>query len=188
MNYQETSALLDDYRRQIADLREKMRQARAAAEPEEVRDYVFANPDGAVRLCELFGGKPDLILIHNMGRACPSCTLWADGFNGVYHHLASRAAFVVASPDTPEIQKKFAASRGWRFPMVSHCGTDFAADMGYRSADGGWLPGLSILRRDADRMFRVADAGFRPGDDFCTLWHIFDLLPSGVGDWQPSFG
>src|SRR5690242_8354958 len=25
-------------------------------------------------------------------------------------------------------------------PMVGHSGTTFAADMGYRSADGGWLP------------------------------------------------
>jgi hypothetical protein len=29
----------------------------------------------------------------------------------------------------------------------------------------------------------VSDAGFEPGDDFCTLWHILDLLPEGVGDW-----
>jgi predicted dithiol-disulfide oxidoreductase (DUF899 family) len=187
MNYRESSARLAEYRRQIAEIRDEMREARAAAEPEEVPDYVFANANVSVRLSELFGDKADLIVIHNMGSSCPYCTLWADGFNGIYGHLANRAAFVVSSPDTPDAQKKFAASRGWRFPMVSHSGTSFAADLGYRSADGGWLPGVSVFRRDANRILRVSDTGFCPGDDFCALWHIFDLLPGGAGDWQARF-
>ena len=90
MNYRQSSARLAEYRRQIADLRTKMRETRAATEPEEVADYVFTNCDGSVHLSELFGGKPDLIVIHNMGASCPSCTLWADGFNGVYDHLVNR--------------------------------------------------------------------------------------------------
>jgi len=28
---------------------------------------------------------------------------------------------------------------------------------------------------------------FNPGDDFCALWHIFDLLPGGAGDWQAKY-
>ena len=187
MNYRETSARLVEYRREIAELRNKMREVRAAAEPEAVADYVFAKSDGSVRLSELFGEKPDLIVIHNMGTSCPSCTLWADGFNGVYNHLANRAAFVVSSPDAPALQKSFAASRSWRFPMVSHNGTTFAADMGYRSEHGGWLPGVSVFRRDNNRILRVSDAGFGPDDDFCSLWRIFDLLPGGAGDWQPKY-
>jgi predicted dithiol-disulfide oxidoreductase (DUF899 family) len=112
--------------------------------------------------------------------------MWADGFNGIYDHIANRAAFVVSSPDAPAVQKSFAAARGWRFPMVSHEGTTFAADMGYRSEDVGWLPGISVFHRDETRIFRVADSRFSPGDDFCPLWHIFDLLPGGAGDWQPK--
>jgi predicted dithiol-disulfide oxidoreductase (DUF899 family) len=187
MNYRESSTRLADYRRQIADLRDKMREARAAAEPEEVPDYTFTTLTGSVRLSELFGDKPELIVIHNMGSSCPSCTLWADGFNGIYDHLASRAAFVVSSPDAPAAQRSFAGGRGWRFPTVSHSGTTFAADMGYRSADGGWLPGVSVFRRDGNRILRVADSGFAPGDDFCSLWHIYDLLPGGAGDWHPRY-
>jgi predicted dithiol-disulfide oxidoreductase (DUF899 family) len=71
MNYRETSARLAEYRRQIADLRDKMREARATAEPEEVPDYVFTNTAGSVRLSELFGDKAELIVIHNMGTSCP---------------------------------------------------------------------------------------------------------------------
>jgi hypothetical protein len=71
--------------------------------------------------------------------------------------------------------------------MVSHSGTTFAADMGYRSEDGGWLPGVSVFQREANRILRVSDTGFSPGDDFCALWHLFDLLPGGAGDWQAKY-
>src|SRR5215831_1683040 len=41
MNYRQSSARLAEYRRQIADLRTKIRETRAATDPEEVADYVF---------------------------------------------------------------------------------------------------------------------------------------------------
>ncbi len=114
----------------------------------------MASSKGPVRLSQLFGGGRDLIVIHNMGASCPYCTMWADGYNGLYAHIATRAALVVSSPDPPDVQRRFARSRGWRFPIVSHQGTTFAADMGYRSRDGGWLPGLSAFRRERDRIVR----------------------------------
>ena len=98
MSYRESSERLAVYRSQIAELRRKMREVQADAEPEEVRDYEFATSQGLVRLSALFGDKADLIVIHNMGASCPYCTLWADGYNGIYHHLSSRAAFIVSSP------------------------------------------------------------------------------------------
>jgi hypothetical protein len=49
------------------------------------------------------------------------------------------------------------------------------------------LPGISVFRRDGKRILRVSDATFEPGDDFCALWHILDLLPGGAGDWAPKF-
>jgi predicted dithiol-disulfide oxidoreductase (DUF899 family) len=186
MKYEDASRKLAEYRRQIAELRERMRATQAAAEPQEVGDYELETAAGRVRLSELFGDKDDLFVIHNMGSSCPNCTLWADGFNGVHHHLVTRAAFVVSSPDPPEVQRRFAAERGWRFPMVSHRGTTFAADMGYRSDDGGWLPGVSVFRREGGRILRVADTRFQPGDDFCTVWHLLDLLPEGAGGWRPK--
>jgi predicted dithiol-disulfide oxidoreductase (DUF899 family) len=164
-----------------------MRAIQAAVDPEIVTDYPFATPAGQTRLSALFGDKNDLFVIHNMGASCPYCTLWADGYNGIHAHLANRAAFVVCSPDAPDTQRRFAEGRGWRFPMVSHQGTDFAADMGYRSESGGWLPGVSVFRRDGDRILRVADTGLGPGDDFCSLWHFFDLLPEGADGWKPRF-
>jgi predicted dithiol-disulfide oxidoreductase (DUF899 family) len=184
MKYRETNAKLSEYRRQIADLRQQMRATRDASEPEEVRDYQFTTPEGTVSLSSLFGAKRDLIVIHNMGVSCPNCTLWADGFNGIYDHLTQRAAFVIASPDSPDVQREFARSRGWRFTMISHAGTTFAADMGYRSDKGTWLPGISVFTMDGGRILRVSDAPCDLGDDFCSLWHIFDLLPGGSGDFH----
>lgn len=137
MKYATGSELINGYRREIADIRQKMRKTLAQIEPEEVVDYEFTTPAGQVCLSELFGPHEDLMVVHNMGRSCPSCTLWADGYNGIHAHVISRAAFVVSSPDAPDVQQAFAASRNWQFPMVSHQGTSFAADMGYRSDSGG---------------------------------------------------
>jgi len=122
-----------------------------------------------------------------MGRTCPNCTMWADGFNGVLSHLENRAAFVVTSPDDPATQAAFAASRGWRFRMVSHCGTDFAEKMGYRSERGGWLPGISVFRKEGNRILRVSDQQLGPGDDFCSVWHFFDMMPEGWAGWRAKF-
>ena len=186
MSYRETSAALAGYRRQIADLRKKMRELQSTVEPQPMTDYEFATARGPASLSGLFGNKRDLFVIHNMGKSCAYCTLWADGFNGAYDHVADRAAFVVSTPDPPEVQKNFAASRGWRFPMISHRGTSFAEDLGYRSSDGGWLPGVSVFKRDGDRILRVSDTSFSPGDDFCPIWHLLDLLPDGTGGWAPK--
>jgi Bacterial protein of unknown function (DUF899) len=95
MKYEETAEKLAEYRSEIADIREKMRSAQASTEPEEVQDYEFATPQGKARLSALFGDKDTLFVIHNMGTTCAHCTMWADGFNGVFEHLRDRAAFVV---------------------------------------------------------------------------------------------
>jgi predicted dithiol-disulfide oxidoreductase (DUF899 family) len=186
MKYRQASEQIAQYRQQIAGLREKLRATQSAIEPEAIDDYVFPRAGGgSTRLSELFGDKDTLIAIHNMGSGCPYCTLWADGFNGVYDHLHNRAAFVLSSPDAPEQQQRFASGRGWRFPMVSCQGTTFPQDMGYW--DKGPTPGVSVLRRDGARIMRVADTSFSPGDDFCSVWHFFDLIPEGAGDWRPKF-
>ena len=49
------------------------------------------------------------------------------------------------------------------------------------------MPGVSVFRREGDRISRVADTGFQPGDDFCALWHLLELLPGGAKGWSPRF-
>ena len=98
MQYQDTSERLTQYRRQVSDLRGKIRELQQSAEPQAVTDYTFATPDGPVRLSQLFGDKASLFVIHNMGVRCPYCTLWADGLNGLLAHIENRTSFVVVSP------------------------------------------------------------------------------------------
>src|SRR3989441_10551640 len=112
---------------------------------EKVEDYeLIGRGNKKVRLSSLFGEKDELILIHNMRRGCPYCTMWADGFNGVLPHLEDRAAFAVVSPDPPSVQQKFATGRGLKFKMLSIKGTPFSVDMGYEKKNGMKVTGVSV--------------------------------------------
>ena len=150
------------------------------------QDYEFARPDGSkVRLAELFGDKPDLLVIHNMGQSCPYCTLWADGFESIQKHLKSRAGFALASADDAATLKEFSAARGWTYPVVAAANTSFFKDMGFEQNGEPW-PGVSAFRKDADgKIYRVGRADFGPGDDFCPTWPLLDLLQDGPNGWEP---
>lgn len=154
---------------------------------EHVADYHLAGPRGPVKLSALFGRKRDLIVIHNMGRSCRYCTMWADGFNGLLPHLADRAAFAVVSPDPVAVQRKFAAGRGWKFPMYSAQDSPFTHDMGFEDQPGEPQPGVTTFRHERGKIFRVASAPFGPFDAFCATWPLFALLADGVADWQPKY-
>ena len=82
----------------IMESKDQLAELRRAEPRKAVKDYTFAVADGTVKLSELFCGKRDLIVVHNMGATCPYCTMWADGFNGLRHHIGNRAAFVVRRP------------------------------------------------------------------------------------------
>jgi len=186
MNYQVARSKLASLHKEQEKLRAEILAVRRAAEPQEMKDMTFTRSTGETAgWSDLFGAKKDLIVIHNMGRGCAYCTLWADGFNGVYDHLANRAAFAVVSPDRPEVQAEFAAARGWRFPMISYRGTSLAEDTGY-GADGAYWPGVSVFKREGDKTFRVSDTKFEPGDLYCSVWHLLDLIPEGAAGWRPK--
>ena len=58
-------------------------------------DYRFEGPDGTSSLHDLFDGRSQLIVYHFMfgpdwDEGCPSCSFWADSFDGVVVHLAHR--------------------------------------------------------------------------------------------------
>lgn len=162
---------------------------RTQVTPAPVSDYEFRTAEGTpVRLSELFGDKRDLLIIHNMGKRCSYCTMWADGFNGLRHHLEDRCAFVVASPDEPAVMREFAASRHWGFRMVSAAGSSFNADVGFEPEPGKVWPGVtSFHKRDDGVIERISAGQFGPGDDFCAVWPLLDLLKDGPAGWEPKF-
>jgi predicted dithiol-disulfide oxidoreductase (DUF899 family) len=175
-----------DLRARFQEARKELQQALAEEARGEVKDYSFTTLKGAVLLSALFGKKRDLFVIHNMGVSCNACTMWADGFNGLYPHISDRASFVVSSPDAPETQAEFAASRGWKFPMVSTQGTSFAADMGFANKAGKPMPGVSAFQKHDGKIVRVSASGFNESDEFCSVWRFFDLLPEGPDAWRPK--
>jgi len=164
---------------EISDARKKMIKLLRKQAAMDVINYELKDTSGVpVNLSSLFGDKEDLILVHNMGKACQYCTMWADGFSGVSYFVEKKAAFVLCSPDAPDVQREFAGSRGWKFKTVSADGTDFIKDMGYE-VNGSYWPGVSVFHKDKDgKITRVAKDFFGPGDFYSSPFHFFDLLPS----------
>jgi len=164
-----------------------------------VPDYTFIENGKRVRLSELFEeGNSELILYHLMYWAnddsfCPMCSLWIDGFNGIAPHVRQRANFVVASRAPIDKLLAWAAHRGWhRMRLLSDDGPAFARDIDAEDEQGSPDSTIAVFAKDGDRVRHVYTAHpmledrERGIDLLCPVWHLFDLLPSGRGDWYGS--
>lgn len=159
----------------------KLSKLRASLPAEKVNNYSFNTMTGKVTLLDLFAGKDTLFMIHNMGQGCRYCTLWADGFNPWVSHLEDRFALALVSKDAPELQRRFANSRGWRFTMASHGGGDYIKEQSVVKGEKN-MPGMVVYTRQGDQITRKASATFGPGDEFCSFWSILKL--AGVSEEQ----
>src|SRR5438874_11355135 len=70
------------------------------------KTYVFEGPDGKQTLAQLFGAKSQLFVYHFMfgpedQEGCPSCSFWADHYDGAGLHLPHRASGFWALPPPP---------------------------------------------------------------------------------------
>jgi predicted dithiol-disulfide oxidoreductase (DUF899 family) len=109
------------------------------------KDYRFDTGDGEQSLAELFNGRSQLLVYHLMfgpdyTAPCPSCSAIADGFNGIWEHLAHHDVMLVAVSRAP-IEKIQAHKQkaGWTFPWVSSAESDFNQD---------YFVGLSDAQQD----------------------------------------
>jgi hypothetical protein len=51
-----------------------------------------------------------------------------------------------------------------------------------------YLPGVSTFRKTPKgAIVRIAKDYFGPGDPYCSIWHLFDLLAEGPAGWEPKF-
>ncbi len=170
---------------QIHALKDELTKERQSTKSQPVEDYVFNTSTGQKRLSDFFGGKDDLLLIHNMGRACNYCSLWADTLTGYAKHIQQRSGLVLVSPDSPEKMAETATRRGWNYPLATDPDGRFSKDMGYFS--DGPEPGVSAFHKNSDgTLARTGTAVFGPGDDFCPIWHLFDLFSHGANGWEPK--
>ncbi|GGP72678.1 hypothetical protein GCM10010214_54680 [Streptomyces abikoensis] len=177
-----------------------------------VDDYVFAEGpadldagDAPVREVALSGlfTAPDrpLIVYHFMygkrqTEPCPMCTMWIDGYNGVAHHIARNADFVIAAAADPPTLREHARRRGWSRLRLLSCGDSrFKYDLGSEDEAGEQDSTLSVFTRDADGTVRhtysahprlAEDIQERGIDLLSPVWHLLDLTPGGRGDWYPG--
>lgn len=160
-------------------------------EPELIKNYAFKDvKNETVQLIDLFEGSDELILIHNMGKSCVYCTMWADTLSGSLEVIKDRVKIVLTSPDDVPTMLEFSNSRNWKIPCFSYNGTDFSVDLGFASDKEGrrWYePGFSVLTLKDGKIFRTAKDQFGPGDVYCAPWHLFALLPKSVDGWQPKY-
>ena len=155
-----------------------------------------------VRLSELFT-KPDrsLIIYHFMfgkkqTKACPMCTAWLDGANGVAHHLAQNLDFAVAAAADLPTLRAFARGRGWdRLRLLSARTNTFKYDLGSENREGAQDSAVSVFTRDGNGAvshFYTAHPRMGPDilergiDLLAPWWHFMDLTPQGRGNWYTS--
>jgi predicted dithiol-disulfide oxidoreductase (DUF899 family) len=162
------------------------------AEPKPVDpSWTFDTAAGQRTLADLFGNQNDLILIHNMGRSCSYCTLWADGIHGYLTHLQSRTAVVLVNADPLPVQQEFAASRGWTIPMASDSSGACTDGLGFATMKDGkryLQPGFSTFHRSSDGTIEhIASDLFGPGDLYMPVFPMIELLRDGQGGWEPQY-
>ncbi|MEO8018688.1 MAG: thioredoxin family protein [Pseudomonadota bacterium] len=98
------------------------------------KEYRFETEDGAASLKDLFRGRSQLLVYHFMfgpdyKAGCPSCSMIADGFEGIAVHLANHdvALSAVSRAPLPQLQA-YKRRMGWTFPWASSDGSDFNFD------------------------------------------------------------
>ena len=98
------------------------------------KEYVFDGPNGKETLADLFAGKSQLIVHHFMlgpgwAAGCPSCSFWADNYNGIGIHLKHRdiSLLAISRAPLPSIEA-YKQRMGWGFKWVSSFDTDFNFD------------------------------------------------------------
>lgn len=195
----EAEIALRDQREAVAALRRELPLDSVIGDEtfEEIRDGKRV----AVTLAGLFedDDKP-LVLMHFMyGKAqlqpCPMCSLWADGYSGVQDHLRQRTSFAVLVAGDVGTFADWGRRRGWSdLRLVGAADSGLKSRLGFETADGDQMPGVSVFtKNDAGELVHVysQEATFGPGeframDLLSPVWHYFDLLPEGRGDFLPK--
>src|SRR6058998_1175502 len=193
-------------RERVAELRRHLPQGAP------IQDYQFEEgprdlnggdaPVRTVRLSELFT-KPNrsLIIYHLMygkrqTKACPMCTAWLDGTNGVAHHLDQNFDFaVVAAADVPTL-RAHARMRGWdKLRLLSAGNSTFKYDLGSEDVSGQQDSTISVFTRDSDGRLRhfysghpwlAEDIKERGIDELNPIWNVLDLTPQGRGKFYAA--
>jgi len=187
-------------------LRDEISRDRRALPWVEIdKHYELESASGKHALAELFGQHSQLIVYHFMmgeswDEGCPSCSLWADGFDGNVCHFAARdAAFAVVSSASTKKIEAYKKRMQWRFDWYSCLNTDFNNDMhvsftkeqidnrlceyNYQSSSKNTmdeLPGVSIfVKNQSGTVYHTYSTYSRGLDNLNVVYQYLDLLPNG---------
>jgi predicted dithiol-disulfide oxidoreductase (DUF899 family) len=169
------------------------------------KSYRFEGPKGGLSLADLFDGRSQLVVYHFMfgpdwEEGCPSCSFWADTFNGIPIHLNHRDVTFTAVSRAPLAKLEAYKKRlGWSFPWVSSHGSDF--NRGYNvsfaseelqkpvflnykmrklAADADEWPGISVFFKDeTGTIFHTYSCYWRGIDMVNSAYQFLDLVPKG---------
>jgi predicted dithiol-disulfide oxidoreductase (DUF899 family) len=185
---------------------------RALPQGAELPDYEFLEgpaslsdgdePVTKVRLSKLFT-SPDrsLVVYHLMfGKkqttACPMCTAWIDGYNGVAQHLAQNIDFAIVAAADPAMLRAYARERGWdELRLLSAGDSTFKYDLGSEDREGNQDSTISVFTKDSDGTLRHFYSGHpwlgedikeRGIDELSPIWNVLDLTPLGRGKFYTS--
>ena len=98
------------------------------------KTYLFETDEGRASLTNLFRGRSQLLVYHFMfgpdyTAGCVSCSMIADGFNGVAVHLANHDVMLWAASRAPLAKlQTYKRRMGWTFPWASSLASDFNSD------------------------------------------------------------
>jgi predicted dithiol-disulfide oxidoreductase (DUF899 family) len=199
--------------KELTRLREDLAERRRALPWEAVtKEYVFEGPTGKVTLADLFDGRRQLVVYHFMfdptwDAGCPSCSFWADNFDGAPIHLRARDVSFVAISRPPSAQiTAYKQRMGWGFPWVSSSGSDFNYDFhvsftaaslsdgtavyNYGSTDPDIedREGLSVFVKNGPaEVFHTYSAYARGIDMVNGTYQFLDLVPGGRDEPGDSF-
>jgi predicted dithiol-disulfide oxidoreductase (DUF899 family) len=167
------------------------------------KNHVFDGPGGKATLAELFEGRSQLVVYHFMfapdwEEGCPSCSFWADSFNGVGVHLNHRDVTLVAISRAPwEKLEAFKRRMGWNFKWLSSGNHEFNYDYhvsftpealkgqveynyAKRETETSDWPGVSVFYKDGDgSVFHTYSCYSRGIDILNVAYHYLDLVPKG---------
>jgi predicted dithiol-disulfide oxidoreductase (DUF899 family) len=174
--------------------------------------YAFEEPSGQRSLADLFGGRRQLVVYHFMfdpswEEGCKSCSLIADGFDGVAVHLAARDTSFAAVSRAPLAKiEAFKKRMGWGFRWLSSAGSDFNYDynVSFRSEDlaaktaeynyeqkpfpSAEAPGLSVFLREGDAIYHAYSTYARGLDILIGAYNYLDLTPLGRQEEGLKYG
>ena len=154
-------------------------------------DYRFASPTRSdLRLTDLFDGRDQLIVYHNMLTAdhiCPGCSMYTDNLlNNLAHLHARRTTFAMVAKASVARIEAVRDRLGWHhFPWYSCEGSTFHEDL--VTAQNNAPFGLSVFMRQGERVFRSWFTSGRGVELASNHFQLLDLTPWGRQEsWEDS--